>query len=172
MTAALDRLAGLVSRCNDAIGRAVAWTTIVLVVLACAIVIMRYVYGLSSLLMREAVLYLHGTLFLMAAAYTLRHDGHVRIDIIYERLGRRSKAWVDLLGTLIVLVPMAILILWTSIPFVRNSWAVLEGSIEGTGIPAVFLLKTVIPIAAVLILLQGLANAIGALAVIAGRARG
>lgn len=158
----------LVSAFNERIGRSVAWLALALVAVELAIVVMRYVFGLASLIMRESTLYLYAVLFLLAAGYAFRHDAHVRIDIVYERLGARGRAAVDLFGTVAFLVPFCGLIIWTSVPFVGNSWASLEGSVEGTGIPAVFLLKTVIPVFAVLLLLQGFANATRALATLLG----
>lgn len=155
----LERFGTAVSALNDVIGRTAAWLGLALVLLEFAIVVMRYVFGLASLFMREGTLYIYATLFLLAASYALRHDAHVRIGIFYERMSARSRAAVDLAGTLVFLVPVCVLVLWTSIPYVAASWATLEGSIEASGIPAVFLLKTVIPVFAVLVLLQGLANA-------------
>ena len=152
------------------IGRASAWLVVALVLIQFLVVLLRYVFGLGSVMLQESLLYLHAAVFMLAAAYTLRHNAHVRCDIFYAPASRRSKALVDLLGALFFLLPMCIVIGWLAWPFVAASWAVLEGSQQGQlGIPAVFLLKSLILIFAMLLALQGLALAARSLLVLSER---
>ncbi len=161
-----DRIDGFANRT----GRIVAWAALLMVLIQFTVVMMRYVFGLSSVWMQESIIYLHGILFMLAAGYTLYCDGHVRVDIFYREASARYKATIDLLGILLFLWPVAILVIYVSWPYVASSWSVLEGSRETSGIPAVFLLKTIIPVFAVLIMLQGLSTAIRSIATLAGQA--
>jgi len=155
-------LAGLIDRANSALGRTVAWCALVMVLVQVVVVGMRYVLGLGSLWLTEAIIYAHATLFLMAAAWTLQAGGHVRVDIVYARARPRTKAWVDLLGALVFLLPFAAMLAWLSLPYVGRSWAILERSREASGLPLVYALKTLIPLFAVSLGLQGVAQAIRA----------
>ena len=105
-------------------------------------------------------MYMHAVVFMLGIPYALKHDVHVRVDVFAERLGKRGRAWVDVLGHLLFLVPVCVTILVFSLPYVASSWRVLEGSSEVGGIPGVFLLKTLIPLSAALLLLQGLAEVV------------
>lgn len=138
-------------------GRIICWFSFFMVLLSFLVVVLRYAFDLGWIAMQESVTYLHAALFMLGAAYTLRRNGHVRVDILYQRLSRRGRAWVDLLGTLLLLMPVCIFIAWVGWDYVRGSWAVLEGSREAGGIPGVYLLKTLILAMPVLMLLQGLA---------------
>ena len=122
---------------------------------------MRYVFGLGSVKMQESIVYMHATIFMVAAGYTLLRNGHVRCDIFYAGASPRAKAAIDLFGVLVFLLPMCALIAWAAWPYVAASWAVREGSPEGSlGLPAVFLLKSVILVFAGLLALQGLSLAL------------
>jgi TRAP-type mannitol/chloroaromatic compound transport system permease small subunit len=114
------------------------------------------------------VTYLHATVFMLGAAYTLKHDGHVRVDIIYQKLSPYARAWIDLLGTLLLLFPVCLYMLYTSMGYVSAAWAIREGSREAGGLDGVYLLKTAIPVMAVLLLLQGCSLLLRNLLVIAG----
>jgi TRAP-type mannitol/chloroaromatic compound transport system permease small subunit len=143
--ARLKRLANAIDATNDWIGRAVAWLTLGMVLVEFIVVLSRYVFGLGSTLMQESIVYMHATVFLVCAGYALAHNGHVRCDIFYSAMRPRTKAIVDIVGTLAFLLPMCALIWWMSWPYVKASWAVMEISQEGRlGIPAVYLLKTLI----------------------------
>lgn len=122
------------------------------------IVIARYVFNIGAIPIQESVIYMHGTVFMLGIAYTLRHSGHVRVDILYQRLSSRGQTIVDLLGTIFFLFPVAIFILWTSLDFVSFSWSFKETSAEPGGLPFIYLLKTLIPLMAILLLTQGLAE--------------
>ena len=133
------------------------WFALVMVLLQFAIVVLRYVFGVSFIFLNEGVLYLHGALFMLGAGYTLLIDGHVRVDIFYARAGPRRKAAIDLIGHVFFLAPAMLVLLLYSWPSTRRSWAILEGPISVGGIPASFLLKSLIPAFCILLLIQGLA---------------
>ena len=153
---------------NERIGRGAAWLALTMVLLQFTVVLMRYVFGLGSIFMQEGVIYLHAGLFLAGAGYTLLHGGHVRVDIFYRDAGPRRKALVDLFGTLFFLLPVCVMIGWASVPYVAQSWEVLEGSRETSGIPAVFILKSLILLFVVLIALQGVSLMLHAILTLAG----
>ena len=162
-------LADRIDRLTTAIGRAVAWLVLVVVLLQFGLVIARYAFGLGSIWLTETVIYAHATLFMLAAAWTLRAGGHVRVDVFYAEASPRTKALVDLAGSALLLLPFALVLIWLSVPYVARSWAVLERSQESSGLPLVYLLKTLIPLFAALMALQGVAQAIRALAVLRPR---
>ena len=164
----MQRLADKLDSVNRGVGAAVRWLALLMVLLQFAVVVLRYVFGVSFVFLGEGVLYLHGALFMLGAGYTLLVDGHVRVDIFYSKLGRRGRARVDVAGALLFLLPSMALLAWASWPSVRNSWAVLEGAISVGGIPASFLLKSLITAFCALLAVQGLACLLRDLA----RARG
>ena len=159
----LETTAGALDRVNDWVGRAVRWLALLMLLAQFAVVVLRYLFGTSYLWATESVLYLHAALFMLGAGYTLLVDGHVRVDIFYGSLSERGKAWVDLVGTVVFLVPTCLVILWFTWRFTANSWAIREGPLSVGGIPASFLLKTLIPAFAVLLLIQGLSLALRAI---------
>ena len=142
---------------NQIIGGAVRWLALAMVLLQFCVVLLRYVFGISFIFLNEGVLYMHAALFMLGAGYTLLIDAHVRVDIFQSRLKPRGKAAIDLVGALIFLLPSMLLLAWVTWPSVRNSWAVLEGPISVGGIPASFLLKSLIPAFCLLLIVQGLA---------------
>lgn len=150
-----SRIAARLHRCNERIGRAVSWLTVVMVVVTFVIVVLRYLFDTGWVAMQESVTYMHALVFMLGAAYTLGHDGHVRVDIFYRAMTPRTRAWVDLIGTLVLLMPVCLFIAWVSGEYVSASWSVRESSPEAGGIPAVFVLKSVIPLTAGLLLMQG-----------------
>jgi TRAP-type mannitol/chloroaromatic compound transport system permease small subunit len=111
--------------------------------------------------------YLFSLMFLLGAAYTLKYDDHVRVDVLYSQLSRRGQAWINLAGTVLFLLPFCAVILWMSIPFVANSWAILEGSPDPGGLPR-YPIKTVIPLALLLVMVQGVSVVIRETAVLRG----
>jgi TRAP-type mannitol/chloroaromatic compound transport system permease small subunit len=162
-------LADGIDRLNGAIGRAVAWLALVIVLLQFALVVARYVLGFGSIWLTETVVYANAALFLLASAWTLRSGGHVRLDVFYAQASARSKAIVDLIGALLLLLPFVAVLLWLSLPYAARSWAILERSQESSGLPLVFVLKSLIPAFAVLMVLQGIAQAIRAFMALAGK---
>jgi TRAP-type mannitol/chloroaromatic compound transport system permease small subunit len=158
----LTRLVKLIERLTTAVGRAASWCALAIVLIGFAVVLMRYVLGLGSIWLQESILYAHAALFLLAAAWTLKEGGHVRVDVFYASATPRTKALVDLWGALLLLLPFALVLIYVSVPYVARSWAILERSRETSGLPLVFLLKTLIPLFALLLALQGVAQAIRA----------
>jgi len=154
-----------------AIGRAASWCCLFIVAAEFAIVVMRYVFGVGSIAVQESVLYAEAALFLLAAAWTLQVGGHVRVDIFYERAKPRTRALIELFGALVLLMPFAVVLALLSIPYASHSWAILERSREASGLPFVYLLKTLIPLFAFLVGLQGVAQAIRAALVLVGPSR-
>ncbi len=147
------------SSVNNAIGSTVAWLTLVMVLIQFAVVVMRYAYGVNFIALQESVLYAHGAMFTLASGYTLLQDGHVRVDIFYQNMPDRTKATVDLLGTLFLLVPFMLTILYFSWDYVANAWRIQEGSRESSGLVYLYLLKTVLLMFPALLLAQGIALA-------------
>ncbi|WP_447554588.1 TRAP transporter small permease subunit [Vreelandella sp. EE22] len=152
---------------TEGLGRAVAWLVIIMMLVQFAVVVLRYLMGINSIVMQESVMYMHAAVFMLGAAWTLKHDGHVRVDIFYRRLSSRARAWVDLLGTLLLLIPVTLFIAIGSFHYVMTSWAIMERSPNG-GIPAVYLLKTLILVMVALLLLQAVAQLIRQTLIIRG----
>ncbi|NIR25762.1 MAG: TRAP transporter small permease subunit, partial [Gammaproteobacteria bacterium] len=119
-----------------------------MVLVTFAVVLLRYLFNTGWIAMQESITYMHALVFMLGAAYTLRHDGHVRVDIFYQKFSPRTRAWVDLLGTLLLLLPVTLFIAWVSWEYVSTAWALKEGSRETGGLPGVYLLKTAIPLMA------------------------
>lgn len=155
----LLRLADGIDRLNAAIGRAAAWCVVFMVVVQFAVVALRYLFAMGSIWLTESILYAHAALFLLAAAWTLAAGGHVRVDIFYAGASARRRAFIDLIGSLILLLPFMAAIFFLALPYVGRSWAILERSREASGLPLVFILKTLIPLFALLLALQGVSQA-------------
>ena len=155
-------MAGRIDRVNLIIGRGAIWLSIAMVLVQFIVVVMRYAFGIGSILMQEAIVYMHAVLFMMAAADTLLAEAHVRVDIFYARLPAARKAAIDLSGNALLVLPFCVLLFLVSIDYVRLSWSVLEGSRETSGIQAVFLLKSVILVFAVQLALQAVSGMIKA----------
>lgn len=156
------RLLQRLDRFSLLLGHAVAWLALALVLLTSLIVLLRYVFGVGSIAMQEAQLYLHGALFMLGIAYTLRCDEHVRVDIFYRRLSQRGRARIDLLGTLLFLLPLCVLLLVTCWEYVLVSWQRQEGSGEVGGLPWVYVLKTLLVVMPALLTVQAVAEALRA----------
>lgn len=140
-----------------------------MVLVTFGVVVLRYLFDVGWIAMQESITYMHSMVFMLGAAYTLCRDGHVRIDIAYRRFGPRGRALVDLLGTLLLLLPTAGFILWIGWAYVAESWRVMEGSHEAGGLPGVFALKTLVLLMPALLILQGVAWAIRSLLTLLGR---
>ena len=156
---ALEGFVRAVDGVNEAIGRAVAWLTLAMVLITFVVVILRYVYAVGWVWLQESYVWLHGVVFMIGAGYTLLHNGHVRVDVIYRPAGPRYKAMIDLVGAFLLLLPVLILIFYVSYDYVLDSWMRLEESREAGGLPGLFLLKSVILAFCVLLGLQGLSLA-------------
>ena len=129
-----------IDRFSDMTGRVLAWLCLLMMIILCAVVFIRYGLETGSIALQESVTYLHGTIFMLGAAYTLRHDGHVRVDIFYRSMTQRTKAWVNCIGGIVFLLPLCVYFFISSWGFVQQSWELREVSTEPGGIPAVFLL--------------------------------
>lgn len=123
-----------------------------------AVVVLRYAFGEGSIILQESVMYMHALVFMLGIPYALKADAHVRVDLFYSRLGSHGRALVNLTGHLLALLPVAMVMILYSRNYVSNAWRVGEGSAEVGGIPGIFLLKTLIPVCAVLLILQGIAE--------------
>lgn len=166
------RFADRIDRFNERAGRIVLWCTVIMVGVGAFNTVVRYLgqylgTSLSSNFYIEAQWYLFSLVFLLGAAYTLRHDRHVRADVIYGRLSAKARAWIDFLGTVLFLIPFSVLMLWVTWPAVRRSWAIFETSPDPGGLPR-YPIKTVVLLAFVLIIVQGVAIAIRKWAIIRG----
>ena len=153
---------------NEWIGRGVAWVTLALVLVIFVDVVMRYLFNTSFVFTQELEWHLFGFIFLIGAGYTLLHDGHVRVDIIYQRLGFKGQAWINLMGVIVFLIPGCLMIIITSFKFVLTSFLILEGSPDPGGIPLRFIVKGFIPTGFCLLLLQGLSLGVHSLLQILG----
>jgi TRAP-type mannitol/chloroaromatic compound transport system permease small subunit len=165
-------IAQRIDRFSEATGHVVYYCTLAMVSLGAFNAVARYTdkstgLGLSSNTWLELQWYLFGVVFLLGAAYTLKHDDHVRVDVLYGRLSRRGKAWIDLAGTVLFLFPFCGLMVYMSIPMVENSWAVLEQSADPGGLPR-YPIRTIIPIAFVFVMIQGTAMVIRKVAILRG----
>lgn len=156
-------------RASEWLGRSLSWLILAMMLIQFLIVVLRYAFSFNSIPMQESVMYLHAMVFMLAAAWTLKHDGHVRVDIFYRAMTPKRKALVDLCGTLFLLLPVMLFVILSSLGYVGKSWRILEGSPDSGGIPGVFLLKTLIPLFAGLMILQALVEATRHLLVLTGR---
>ncbi|MBN2791707.1 MAG: TRAP transporter small permease subunit [Desulfuromonadales bacterium] len=158
-----------IDRLNEWVGTATSWLSTLLVVVVCYDVFTRYFLRKSSVAVQELEWHIFAVLFLIAAAYTLKQDSHVRVDVFYTLMSPRGQAWINMLGGIIFLIPFCILILWTSKNFISMSWAVREISPDPGGLPYRYALKAMIPIGFSLILLQGIALTLRSFCTVIGR---
>ncbi len=143
---------------NRLVGHTIRWFALIMLLLQFAIVLLRYLFGVSYIFLAEGVLYMHAAIFMLGAGYTLLADKHVRVDIFYGQASPKAKAIINLIGALVFLLPTVGLLMWISWPFVSNSWEILEGPISVGGIPASFLLKSLIPAFCSLLIIQGVSS--------------
>ena len=147
-------LAQTIDTVSRSVGNAVAFAAIAMALVTTTVVILRYGFGQGAIAAQESVLYLHGALFMLGAAPTLLTDKHVRVDVFYRNFTDRQKHWVNTIGHTVFTLPFCTLIVFGSWGYVSESWSIMESSPEPGGIPAVFLLKTLIPAMALLLALQ------------------
>ena len=159
-------IAQQIDRLNTATGRVVANAGLLMALITTGIVVMRYGFGQGSIGAQESVLYLHATLFMLGAAPSLLADKHVRVDVFYRAMSERRQTWVNTIGHTAFTLPFCALIFFGSYDYVAESWHILEGSPDPGGIPAVFLLKTLMPLLAVLLALQAISQIIKGLIVL------
>jgi len=142
---------------NDWIGRTVAWLTLGCVLTCFAVVVLRYAFNVGFPWLQELYVWQHAAVFMAGAGYTMLHRGHVNVDVLYGQMNDRGKAWIDIFGTLVFLFPWLAVVAITSAPFVTSSWGIREASSTADGMPAVYLLKSLLLIFCVLLFVQGLA---------------
>lgn len=153
---------------NERIGQLVSWLVLLLVLNTFAVAVLRYGFSRGWVWLQETYVWMHAIVFLGAAGYTLLHDGHVRIDVLYGTVGVRTKAWINLLGVLFILTPMLAVVASTSYPYVALSWERFESSQEAGGLPGLFLLKSFLLVFVASVGLQGVALLLRSLMVLAG----
>ena len=164
----LKRLIDVIDTVNDRIGRIVAWLTLLTVLTAVTVALLRYVFDIGYIWMQESYIWMHGLIFMLGAGYTLLHGGHVRVDVFYNKFSARGQAWVDVLGVLFLLLPMTALIGWTSWDYVADSWSSHERSAQPGGLPATYVLKSAILFFCALVTLQGISLAAKSFLVLKG----
>lgn len=162
----------VIDRMNDRLGRGVAWLSVAMVLIGAYNAVARYLgryigVNLSSNAYIELQWYMFSLLFLLGGAYALRQNAHVRVDVVFGRFPPRARAWINLLGTLVFLIPFSALAVWVSWPSVRNSWQVLEMSPDPGGLPR-YPIKSMIPLAFLLLIVQGVSEAIRQIAILRG----
>lgn len=150
------------------LGKAIAWLTLLMVIATGVVVLLRRGFDIGSIALQESVTYMHAAVFLLGAAYALQEGAQVRVDILYEKFSRRSQAWVDSLGSLLLLLPVSMFIGFISWDFALNSWYIREGSTDSGGVGMVYLLKSLIPLAALSLALQAIAELLRNLLVLMG----
>jgi TRAP-type mannitol/chloroaromatic compound transport system permease small subunit len=165
---ALKRAATALDSFAEWTGRAIAWLTLALALTGFLVVVFRYAFNTGWLWLQESLTWMHALVFMIGAAYTLKHDEQVRVDVIYRSLSVRRRAVIDLIGSIVFLLPFCSYVLYESLPYLQSSWSVGERSREAGGLPALYLLKAVIPLMAGLLIVQGLAQAMRCIAVLRG----
>ncbi len=158
-------------RLSEVTGNAASLLTLFMVVVTFIVVVMRYVFDAGLIWVQESVVWMHAVVFMLGAAYTLRHEEHVRVDVFYRTMSARRRAWVDLVGVVIFLLPVCVFLGWKSFDFVVQSWSIHESSRESGGLPYPFvpMLKSVLLLMPVTVALQGLDLFLRSLRVIRGR---
>ena len=154
----MEKLSLIIDELSNLLGRIFSWLTLTMVIVMAAIVVLRYVFQIGSIALQESIIYINALIFTFGVAYTLKEQGHVRVDIFYSRINEKKRAWVDLFGSLLFLVPSTCFIIWISWDYVAVSWRIREGSAESSGLPFVYLLKAVILVIPALLLLQGISE--------------
>lgn len=153
-----DRVINTIDFVTERIGRIGSWLALLMVIVMVVIVLLRYVFQIGSIALQESVMYINALIFTVGVGYTLKEQGHVRVDVFYNRLSNKGQALVDMLGCISFLMLTAGFILWSSWDYVGVSWRIREGSAESSGLPLVYLLKTTILAIAILLAVQGVAE--------------
>ena len=151
-----SNISGRLESVSELVGKSVSWLVVLLVLTTALVVLLRYAFQTGSIALQESLIYINALFFTLGSAYTLKHDGHVRVDIFYNQFSLRGKALLNLCGTIILLIPFCLFILWASWDYVSLSWQLKERSAESSGLPFVYLLKTTILLLAGMLLWQGL----------------
>lgn len=156
----------LFDRISTATGRAASWLTLAMVVVTVIVVIMRYVFDAGLIWLQESITWMHATVFMIGAAYTLQHEEHVRVDIFYRKMSARGRAGVDLLGTIVLLLPLCAYLAIQAYDFAAVSWSIHETSREPGGLPypMIPILKSLVVLMPITVALQGVSLMLRSLA--------
>jgi len=165
----LKKISQFIDALNEKTGLFAAWLTTLMVITVVYDVVMRYGFKKGNIAVQEMEWHIFAVVFLIGAAYSLKKDAHVRVDILYTKLSTKKKAWIDLLGTFIFLIPFSIMVIYSTSNFIESSWAVREVSPDPGGLPGRYILKAMIPAGFALLILQGISQAIKNLLVITGK---
>ena len=166
LNANINAIVGHLDRLSRYTGKLAGYLCLVMAAVTGLVVLLRYGFNIGSIALQETISYLHAAVFMLGAAFTLQRGAHVRVDIFYRRCSRRSRAWIDSVGTIVFLMPLCVFIAWVSWDYMLDSWSIGESSADPGGLPAVFLLKTLIPVMAIALLLQGFAEILRNLAIL------
>ncbi len=150
----------LIDKLTDNIANGLLYILIVLIVLVFSTVFFRYVFNMSYIIIQEIIMYLHALIFMFGISYALKENSHVKIDVLYNSLNKRTQRVISIAGLVSFILPTALFIIYVSIDMVTQSWMILEGSSEAGGLNLVFILKSLIPISGVLVFLQGISELI------------
>lgn len=137
-----------------------------MVLIVAAVVLFRFLFGIGSIAAQESIIYVHAALFMLCLGFTLQQDAHVRVDVFYHRFSAHTRAWINVLGAILFLLPFAIFIILISYEFVGRAWSIQEGSPDPGGLPFIYLLKTLIPFAGTLLTVQAIGQIFASLSVI------
>lgn len=152
---------------SEGVGRVVVWLVLLVALLSAGNAVMRYGFNYSSNAYLEAQWYMFSLIFLLGGAYALKHNAHVRIDLVFGRLSRRTQAWIDLVGTLFFLLPMALGVIYLAWPWAMNSFVGREMSPDVGGLPR-WPIKLALPVGFALLALQGISELIKRIAFLTG----
>lgn len=160
-----SRFASRIDAFSNFTGNAVAWLTLAMVIVTFLVVVLRYAFDIGIVSLQESVIWMHGAVFMLGAAYTLQREEHVRVDIFYRKAGARTQAWVDLLGVLLFLLPFSFFMFYASYDYVAAAWSIRETSRDAGGLPYPFLplMKTILLVMPAMVSLQGVSMLLVAL---------
>ena len=164
----VQTIIGIIDRFTQRLGSGLSWLGLIMMLITVLVVFLRYGFDIGWIAMQETVLYLHAAIFMLGMAYTLKHDGHVRVDVFYRNFSKRGQAWVNMLGFVFLLMPICVFIGVMSFEYVQASWALKETSAEAGGLPWVYLLKSLILLMVAALMLQGVAEFLRSLSVLLG----
>ncbi|SFC35633.1 TRAP transporter small permease subunit [Pseudoalteromonas denitrificans] len=168
MLSKLSKIHQKIDQFTESLGKAISWFTVLMVLIMVSIVLLRYGFNIGWIAMQESVLYLHAFVFMLGCSYTLKHNGHVRVDIFYRRFSIKKQAWVNLLGCIFLLFPVTIFISVMSFDYITSSWSVMEGSREAGGLPGVFILKSLIPLLSLTLIIQAISEILKSVEILLG----
>lgn len=160
----------LLDRISRLTGTVTAWLTLVMVIVTTVIVVLRYVFDAGFIWLQESVIWMHAAVFMLGASYTLLHEEHVRVDIFYRSMSEIRRAWTDLIGVVLFLLPMCTFLAYASWDFAAVSWSIREASREPGGMPypLIPILKSIVILMPVAVGLQGISMLLQSLARIRG----